>query len=99
MLFQPLKMRASFCWGVGGGGESCRMEQGWASGGLLGDCRAGDAQRGGASLSARPRLRAPALPAADLWPRGGHPKEPTAMTSPLAVSAQQEMLSASPLPA
>lgn len=57
--------------------------EGRASGGLLWDCRSGGAQGGGGSLSARPRLRAPARPAADLWPSGGHPKELTAMTSPL----------------
>lgn len=70
--------------------------EGRASGGLLRDCRPGGAQGCVGSLSARSWLRAPALPTADLWPRGGRQKGADCDDVSPAVSAQQEMLSAYP---
>lgn len=73
--------------------------QGRASGGLLQDCRPGGAQGCAGSLRARSWLRAPALPTADLWPRGGCPKELPAMTSPLLSVHNRKCSPPTPLPA
>lgn len=83
MLLQPLKMLASSSWG---GGES-RRKGTTVEGRAVRWSLAGLQTQGRAVLrwepQRAPRLRAPGRPVADLWPRGGHPKELTAMTSPL----------------